>query len=247
MATICLNCGKEVTEKYCPNCGQKATVSRLTWHHLFEEIIHFFTHIEHQFFKTTWLNITKPWMVQQNYLDGKRKTYQKPISFLLIWITIYLLVFHFVNRFTDFEDMNTSTVFSNDAAVNLTINKYRTLIEILILPVTTFTGWLIVARPKLNYVEILSVAFYGFSVLFIFLSAEFIIAFIFNINFHTNIFDTLGALIYMCWAFYSSINFYKRYLIPFRVIRVILSLIVGGAIYMYLLKEIAKLFIAWGF
>jgi len=159
MANTCLNCGTELIDNYCHKCGQKATVKRLSWHHLFEEIVHFFTHIEHQFFKTSWLMIIKPWIVQQNYLDGKRKIYQKPISFLLIWITIYLLVFHFVNRFTHFEDLNTSTAISNEAAVNAMINKYRSLFEILILPVTTFSAWLIVARPKLNYVELLSVGF----------------------------------------------------------------------------------------
>jgi hypothetical protein len=92
MATTCLNCGAEVTSMYCPDCGQKATVDRLTWHHLLEETVHFFTHIEEGFLKTTKELITKPGIVHKNFLDGKRKTYHRPVSFLLIWVAVFLLV-----------------------------------------------------------------------------------------------------------------------------------------------------------
>ena len=81
MATTCLNCGTPLTAKYCPQCGQKANVGRLTWHHLGEEIAHFFTHIEQGFLKTTKDLLIKPGIVQKNYLDGKRKIYHKPIGF----------------------------------------------------------------------------------------------------------------------------------------------------------------------
>jgi hypothetical protein len=195
MATTCLNCSSMLTDKYCPHCGQKATVKRLGWHTIAEEILHFFTHIEHGFLQTTWLLITRPGLLNKNYLDGKRKSYHKPISFLLIWITIFLLAYHFVNKFTHYENLNTETAFSNDPAVTAMITKYRSLIEILILPVTCFIAWLIIARPKLNYVEVLNTGFYGFSFIFILLSAQFTIAFIFGINFKTNSFDNLLLLL----------------------------------------------------
>jgi hypothetical protein len=87
MASTCLNCGTALTDKYCPHCGQKASVERISWHHFLHEVIHFFTHIEKGFFATTILLITRPGLLNKNYLDGKRKAYHKPISFLLIWIS----------------------------------------------------------------------------------------------------------------------------------------------------------------
>lgn len=247
MPTNCLNCGTPLTDKYCPHCGQKATVKRLSWHYVAEELLHFFTHIEHGFLKTTGLLITKPGLLNKNFLDGKRKNYHKPISFLLIWIAIFLLVYHFVNRYTHYENLNTSTVISNDPAVTAMINKYRSLVEILILPVSAFIAWLIIARRKLNYVEVLNTAFYGFSFLFILLATQFTIAFIFGINFKTNSFDISGAVIFLCWNFYASYDLFKRYRVPYLIPRIILTIIAGTAVYSFLSKEIAKRFIDWGF
>ena len=247
MATNCLNCGTSLTDKYCPHCGQKATVDRISWHHIVEEVLHFFTHLEHGFVATTGLLITKPGLLNKDYLDGKRKSYHKPISFLLIWITIYLLIYHFVNKISDHQDLNTESFFSNDAAVTAVFTKYRSLIELLIIPVSTFIGWILLARPKLNYFEVLNTGFYGTSILFITLSIQFIVALIFNINFHTNIFDTATAIFYSCWSLFAGYDLFKRYDVSWLIPRLLLSMILGGAAYMFISREISKLFMVWGF
>lgn len=247
MSTTCLNCGALLNDKYCSHCGQKADVKRLTWHSLGEEIFHFFTHIEKGFLKTSGQLIVHPGLLYKNYLDGKRKTYHKPISFLLIWIGLFLVVFHLVKRFTHFESSNTTTLLTNEAAISAVITKYRSLIEIIILPVTAFSTWLIVARPKLNYVEVLSVTFYTFSFLFILLIAQFIIAFVLNINFRTNAFDIATTGIFVAWSFYAAYEFYKQYAVSYMVPRLIISLCTGAVVYFFLSKMIARLFIAWQF
>ena len=247
MATTCLNCGTAVTDKFCPHCGQKASVERISWHHFLHETVHFFTHIEKGFLATTRLLITKPGLLNKNYLDGKRKSYHKPISFLLIWIAIYILIYNFVNKFTDHPDLNTETFFSNYSAVTAVFTKYRSLIELLIIPFLSFTGWIILAQPKLNYFEILNTSFFGTSILFITLSAQFIVAFIFNINFHTNFFDTTTALIYTCWSFYAGYDLFKRYNVSWLVPRLLLAMIIGGLSYSFLSREISKLLMTWGF
>lgn len=245
MATTCLNCGTPLADKYCPHCGQKATVERISWHHVLQEALHFFTHIENGFLATTGLLITKPGLLNKNYLDGKRKSYHKPISFLLIWITIYLLIYYFVNKFTHYDNLNTDTAFSNDPAVTAMITKYRSLLEILILPVTCLIGWLIVGWPNLNYFEVLNTGFYGFSFLFILLSAQFIFAFIFGINFKTNSFDNVFGIAFICWNFYAGYDLYRRYGVSWLIPRLLISMVIGGAVYIYLTKQIAKLFIEW--
>lgn len=247
MATTCLNCGTALNDKYCPHCGQKATVDRISWHHIVEEVLHFFTHVEHGFLATTSLLITRPGVLNKNYLEGKRKSYHKPISFLLIWIAIYLMIYSFVNKVTYHPDFNSESFFSNDAAVTAMFTKYRSLIELLIIPVSSLIGWTILARPKLNYFEILSTGFYGTSMLFIILSTQFSIALIFNINFHTNIFDAVIAILYTCWSFYSGYDLFKRYHVSWLVPRLLLAMILGGAVYVFISRAISKLFMAWGF
>jgi hypothetical protein len=247
MATTCLNCGTALTDKFCAHCGQKASVARISWHHFVEEVVHFFTHIEQGFLTTVALLITKPGLLNKNYLEGKRKSYHKPITFLLIWITVFLLIYHFVNKFSYHEDLNTETLFSNDSSITAIQNKYRTLIELLILPVTCLISWIIVARPKLNYFEVLNTGFYGFSFLFILLSIQFIIAFILSINFHTNSFDNTSVAIFTCWGLYASYDLYKRYKVTWLIPRILLCSIVVGPIYIFLTRQIAKLFIVWNF
>lgn len=53
MATTCLNCGAEVKKQVLSGLREKTTVDRLTWHHLPEETVYFFTHTEGGFLRTT--------------------------------------------------------------------------------------------------------------------------------------------------------------------------------------------------
>ena len=78
MLTICLNCHHSFKGKFCPNCGQKARVGRLTASALLKDLIHFFTHLESGFVFTTWSFLIIPGTSSLNYIAGKRKEYQKP-------------------------------------------------------------------------------------------------------------------------------------------------------------------------
>src|SRR5262245_21235530 len=109
MQPNCLNCGEVLHGKYCVNCGQKAEVKKLSWHSFVEEIAHFFTHIEKGFLKTTTTLLIKPGLLLRNYLDGKRKAYHKPVSFLLIWIAIYIIVKQIAVSLTNHPSLNTES------------------------------------------------------------------------------------------------------------------------------------------
>jgi len=247
MASTCLNCGAEVADKYCPHCGQKSTVDRITWHHLGEEITHFFTHIEHGFLRTTKELLTKPGLLQKNYLDGKRKTYHKPISYLLIWIAIFLLVSRLAIKFGHLENETSSTFLTVTPEIDDIIYKYTTLLEIMILPFTAFNLWLQLARPRLSYLEVLVTGFYRFSVLYIFLTVQYILGWIFGFNP-----NSAGALYTMTiimsvWTVYVFYDLFKRYNVKYVFVRIITTLVTGVAIYSFLRTQIAKLFITLGF
>lgn len=239
----CLNCGEPLKGHFCHNCGQKATVGKLAWKSLLEEIFHFITHVEKGFFKTGKLLILKPGQLYKSYLAGKRKDYHKPISFLLIWIAVFILIFSLSERFTNYQSENTSTFLTNDSNTSALISKYRSLIEIMILPFTALISWLIVGRHKLNYVEILAVTFYSISFLFILLSVQFIIALVLGINFKTNNFDIATIGIFLCWGIYCGYDFFKQYRISWLIPRLLLSLFLNAIVYIYLEKLIVKVFV----
>lgn len=247
MATTCLNCGTPVIDKYCPHCGQKITVGRLTWHHLLEETAHFFTHIEQGFLKTTKDLIIKPGLVHKNFLDGKRKAYHKPVSFLLIWVAVFLLVVELTKRFGYFDRETSSSFLNVGLRIEAMILKYRALIEILILPFTAFNGWLLLAYPKITYLEFLITGFYRFGVFYIFFSVQYILALIIGFNPESRVSLYSIAVFFMGWTIYVFYDFFKLYNVKYLGLRIIATMLTGFAIYSILRTMFGKLFLEWGF
>lgn len=80
---------------FCSNCGQKAETHRITFKHVIHELIHAFTHTDKGFFLLIKSLITKPGIVAKEYLEGKRKKYFNPLSFLVITAALHFLaVYH---------------------------------------------------------------------------------------------------------------------------------------------------------
>jgi hypothetical protein len=93
----CLNCGKKISSKYCPSCGQERIIRRLEAKTIIQEVIHGIFHWENSFLRTFKLLLTKPGHFVKEYIDGKRKSFVKPFSFFLFFLTIYVLVFHWMS------------------------------------------------------------------------------------------------------------------------------------------------------
>ena len=244
MQTNCLNCSAVLTGKYCAHCGQKADVEKLNRHSFTEEIFHFFTHIEKGFLRTTKLVILQPGKLCKDYLDGKRKTYHKPVGFLLIWITLYLFARYLVNHFKSPEVTLDSTLITWDSSLLPVIAKYRSVIDLLMTPLMAFIWWIILARPKLNYVEVLSIYFYLYAFTFMVHVTHITIAFIFGINRISNTSEYISMGVIAGWALYAGYDIYKRYAVPFLIPRLIVWVLATLLIYMNVVKVIAKAFAA---
>lgn len=228
--TICLNCGKQAEYKYCAHCGQATAISRVTWKSLLEEALHFFTHVEHGFVKTTQMAVFHPGILPQLYLEGKRKSFSKPVAFLLVWIAFSLLAYTTAKQVTHNEHLRTESIFSGSGEIFALYLKYTSLVETLILPFISLAAWLILARPKLNYVEVVVVTFYHFAVSYIIYVLFWIIACFFQSNKTYNFyFDTMVAL-YLIWAIFAANSFYKRYAKRFLIPRLILFFCLAGLI-----------------
>ena len=173
-ATDCLNCGTHFKGNYCSNCGQKASVARLTWKSLFEEFLHFFTHAEHSFVYTTKKLITHPGVIVKEFLDGKRKKVHKPITFLLIWLALTKLFVGFLNYCVRHWDLyqfaNAEPVFRImwKGPKNSHILDYENLIVILVqAPVLIIVGWSVFRKTKNTFVESWVAIIYATSFTFI--------------------------------------------------------------------------------
>ena len=88
----CLNCGAEVTGKYCSKCGQLNRVPQMQVSDLFHEVLHSIIHFDGKFFETTKLLITRPGFLTTEYISGKRSKYLPPVQMYLFTSAIFFFL-----------------------------------------------------------------------------------------------------------------------------------------------------------
>ena len=99
----CKNCltNLKETAKFCDECGGKVINHRLNFKIVTAEFLETFISWDNKFFKTFMHLITKPQVVANGYLDGVRKRYMQPFSYILISLTLYGIYLVFSKEMLD--------------------------------------------------------------------------------------------------------------------------------------------------
>jgi len=99
----CINCKVEYNSSFCPDCGEKLDVPKITFTSMLNAGFSTLTNMDKGFlfnFKNLLLN---PKSIIEEYLNGRRKSILNPISYLIITVTIFLIIDSFfdsqVNNF----------------------------------------------------------------------------------------------------------------------------------------------------
>lgn len=150
----CINCDNEHSEKFCPNCGEKAGVPKITFSSLFTNFFSTLTNMDKGFLfnlKNLFLN---PHQIINDYIGGKRKNIFNPISYLFIAVTIYLLVDSFLHVSTDSTRMDNKMYSIGYEAGKFIQNyfKYFWILSVFWLSIPTKLFF-----PKFNFVEHLAI------------------------------------------------------------------------------------------
>ena len=93
----CKNCGHTFEGNFCDNCGQSAKVERINFSNFISEVSETIFQVNRGFFFTLKELFKSPGKSLRDFLEGKRKSHFKPIAYLLILSTIYILA----TRITD--------------------------------------------------------------------------------------------------------------------------------------------------
>ncbi len=157
----CQNCGQPVSGAYCAHCGQKVYLERISFSFFIHEIIHFFTHLEHGFLHTTWQLLRSPGRMVTEYIAGKRKPHQSPVSYFLIWTTIFILTLYaFVKIFGEDNVIAYKDYFGPGASTAFAISNLSFILAFII-PFQAFYLYLFLTHSKYNYSETLVMAIYA--------------------------------------------------------------------------------------
>ena len=87
----CANCSAPLADRYCGRCGQDSHVS-LSFGHFLHEFVEGLFHVDSSFWRTLRLLVTRPGLLTEQYLGGKRRAYSPPFrSYLVISIAYFVV------------------------------------------------------------------------------------------------------------------------------------------------------------
>jgi len=98
----CKNCNTELSSDFCPNCGQRASINKVTFKETFQDFIDVIFSVNAPLFLTLKLLVVNPGKLFREYLSGRRKTYYKPVPFFILTALIMI----FTRSMLDYDPMS---------------------------------------------------------------------------------------------------------------------------------------------
>ena len=168
----CKNCSANLQDEdgFCSYCGARVIDERISTKFLIKEILDKVLSVDNKLMKTFWHLFTKPETVINGYIDGIRKRYYNPFSYLLISITLSGIYFYFLKDIyleslsdsSQSGDSFLSAIFTEDY-LN-TITEYQSLFTVMNIPIYGFISWLVfLNRKKYNFYEHIIIYLYAAS------------------------------------------------------------------------------------
>lgn len=156
---VCNNCEATFDSKFCPDCGQKSAIHRITVGGVVHDLIHALTHADKGFLLLSKDLITRPGFVARAYVEGKRKKYFNPITFLLITSAAFgyvALNTGYMDALTGGQRGQSSSGWAQWAEwreVNEIVrnNSGKILSLFLIAPLFAFLSWIFFAPRRFNF------------------------------------------------------------------------------------------------
>lgn len=195
----CTNCGHNLTENFCPYCGEKRfDKKQLSIKHFTEETFEGFVHFDNKFISTLRLLFAKPGLLSLDHVEGRQSRHMKPIAFFLVINLLFFMVMY-VNpyslplynyiTFKPFVNYNTQHIIHEKLkTLYLTLPEYTRIFDVKMhsdskgyifafIPLYGLISWLLFFRYKRLAVEHLVFAthFVAFVLCYFFLQIYLII------------------------------------------------------------------------
>ena len=165
---ICKNCNHRFKGKFCNNCGQNANVEKIDFKYLLHEIPNSVFQVNRGFLFTIKELFTRPGHSIREFLDGKRRQHYKPLAFVVLASTLYVISTYMIGGNTYLSDVISGiTIGMNDDGNELSATNFLnwlannpTYATLLLLPFFSLASYVAFVKSKRNYVEHLILNFY---------------------------------------------------------------------------------------
>ena len=221
----CPNCsaGLETRYTFCPQCGQNTHIHRFNLSHIAHEFFHAFTHADKGVLFLIKNLALRPGVLAREYvLEGKRKKYFNPFTFLLIVLGLNLSVNILVKPYTkEYSSQQsatppatpnvpeaTSPYLDRQRASSAYIEEHINIVSLLAIPLFALIFWLFFRRTGLNYSEhlVAHIFFAGFFSLISSVATLFLGFALSHYLSHLNQFLLLFQLVYLTIAYYQFLS-----------------------------------------
>lgn len=103
--TQCLNCEYplDVSDQYCPNCGQINSIKKLSFADFFNEFFAGLFAYDSRIRRTLATILFHPGKISRDYIRGKRMRFANPFRFYLSASIIFFLIWNFSNSFEGYN------------------------------------------------------------------------------------------------------------------------------------------------
>ena len=231
--TTCKNCNAQITENYCPNCGQPAQLKRIDEHYIKHEIEHLL-HLEKGIFYTIKELLIRPGQNIKEFIHDNRNRLVKPVVFVIIMALISTVIFHFLQikmTFFGVEDVKATTTIAIDNWLSNNSGYAMIFLGIFIVP------WINLFFKKYGY------NFYETLILMCFVSGIWLLIKTFSVivaqltKFDLDRISFFIGLIYSCWAIAQFFDKNK----PLNYVKPLIAFILGATMFSYSIKLVGFL------
>jgi hypothetical protein len=153
---ICKNCEQDFSGNFCNNCGQNSKVRKINYKYLLDEIPNSIFQINVGLLFTVKELFTRPGHTIREFIEGKRKFHFKPVAFLFLTSSLYVLFNYLIGHQTFFGDAIEgfkATGKNSESDVLDWISNNQTYIIIFILPFFSLASYLAFYKSKYNFFE----------------------------------------------------------------------------------------------
>jgi hypothetical protein len=172
MQGACPNCGAALLadQKFCHGCGQKNQLPRITVQGLIKDFFQYIFHAEKGILNLLKGLATRPGHVITEFVEGKRKKYFNPFSFLALCVAFMVLMNSWIKPYAEVSgepkqyvldripDEETQDIYrltvKRDAAIQGFFNRNMNFGTLITAPFFAFFLWLFFQRRGRNMAEI---------------------------------------------------------------------------------------------
>ncbi|MDG1572235.1 DUF3667 domain-containing protein [Robiginitalea sp. M366] len=163
----CPNCDTSLRLDYrfCPTCGAKTQVRRITFRALLKDFVDRLFNLDNSVVRTFTGLLIRPEAVIDGYIKGLRKRYLNPISYLGIALTLSGIIMFIIQKFqseaVDFTQASQSVNPEFNRKWSEFVFDYNAFFFFLYLPVLVVPAFLLLNKVRYNLAEYFVALFYA--------------------------------------------------------------------------------------